>query len=267
MAREKQVYDGAPAGAVFEASQNAVRAVGLEIESEDMTRLQIYAERKKSFWNGKEALEITISMSEVGNATELRVSTDPERFIDSDGKDIASRILNLIGQELEKIRKEGRISTMTAQKSYSFGQSVAPAAAAQAAPVRSSRKKEATEKKKSSGGVGFGVPVLIGLYWLFMTDSGQDFLSSVSNSVPAGGDISAYDCDRLARYFEGRSVQNLFGAESRVLEINNLTEIFKSGDRVRCNATAVLSNGRNQRVSLQAYQSETGRTLFELESL
>ena len=265
MAKEKQVYEGVPAGAVFEASQRAIRSLDLEIEAEDLTRGQIFAERKKTIWN--EALEITLSMSEVGSATELRVSTEPEGFIDSDGKDLASRILNLISNELEKIRKEGRISTVTAPKSYTFGQNVAPTVAAQAAPARSSRKKEAAEKKKSSGGVGFGVPVLIGLYWLFLTDSGQDFRSSLSSSVPAGGDISAYDCDRLARYFEGRSVQNLFGAQSRVLEITNLTEIVKSEDRVRCNAAATLSNGRTQRVRLQVYKSESGRTLFEISSL
>lgn len=265
MAKEKRVYEGVPAGAVFEASQKAVRSVGLEIDAEDMTRLQIFAERKKTIWN--EALEVTLSMSEVGNATELRLSTEPEGFIDSDGKDIASRILNLVGNELEKIRKEGRISTVTAPKSYTFGQNVAPSVASQVPTARSTRKKEAAEKKKASGGVGFGIPILIGLYWLFMTDSGEDFLSSLSSSVPAGGDISSYDCDRLARYFEGRSVQNLFGAQSRVLEITNLTEIVKSADRVRCNATATLSNGRTQRVRLQVYKSESGRTLFEINSL
>ena len=80
-------------------------------------------------------------------------------------------------------------------------------------------------------------------------------------------DVTSYDCERLANYFEGRSLQNIFGGSFKVLEINDVQTISRTEDRLRCHGTVMLSNGSRRRMSMQVYKSEKGRTLYEIRPI
>lgn len=80
-------------------------------------------------------------------------------------------------------------------------------------------------------------------------------------------DVTSYDCAKLANYFEGRNLQNVFGGSFKVLEITNVQKISRTDDRLRCHGTVLLSNGDKRRMSLQVYTSEKDRTLYEIRPI
>jgi hypothetical protein len=267
MAKGSKTYDGVPLGAVFESAQRALRQLDLEIHSEDLSSRTITAERVKTIW--KPSIKIVLRLAEVGRATELNISTPRETLFDTDGRELIDRVKFKTDEELEKIRLEGRIAQSVEPVTYQFGQVPEPTLSPSlGSNFPSAGAAIAEAPKKGSGGSLSMIPVAFILLWLMFTESGAQFKSSLLRGLEGSTtDISQYDCERLGRYFEGRSVQNLFGAQSRIIEINTLNQMIRTSDRVSCNGSAILSNGRTQRVRIQVYRSDRGRLMFEVRSL
>ena len=73
MAAQTKIYEGIPAGAVFEASQKSLRTLKFTIKKEDSTALSITAKSGMSMKSFGQ--DVSLIIVEVGPATELTVKT------------------------------------------------------------------------------------------------------------------------------------------------------------------------------------------------
>ena len=120
MAAQTKIYEGIPAGAVFEASQKSLRTLKFTIKKEDSTALSITAKSGMSMKSFGQ--DVSLIIVEVGPATELTVKTSSGQLSDwGEGKAIVDSIISNIDVEISKIRAEGRISP-AAPAVYGMGQ-------------------------------------------------------------------------------------------------------------------------------------------------
>lgn len=291
MADKLRTYD-VPAGAVFEAAQIALRQLKLKIKTEDLAEKVISA---SSQWTIKSfGQDITLRMSEVGMRTELAISTSSGQLTDwGEGQQIIARILVRIDVELERIEAEGRISRPKPQV-YSFAESVAkpssspislpppqvPASipwekqTATVAPIAPPPPPQhvtqpAVVEAKSSGGNWLMWSLILGgLFWLFFTAAGKEFLSSFMKSVWIETDIAKYDCDMAGTLIEGESLQNIFGGRFTVIQVSSLSEVTHTEEKIVCTATVDLSDGRAQQMRITVEKgANAGEILYRAEPI
>ena len=191
MAEGKKGFEGTPAGAVFEASQRALRELNLRISDEDHARRQIYAERKKTFW--KKRAEIDLWVSQIGQSSEVRVKKSPKVMLDMEGKELVTSILSKIDVELKQMKAEGRFSQENIKSEYNFSQAPPVPPVERLPPMRrpQASREEKTVKKKS--GEGFSILQIIGIVlvvhfffgweWLGNLTSGQDTETRAQNLI------------------------------------------------------------------------------------
>ncbi len=220
VAEAKNIFEGVPPGAAFEAAQRALRELSLDVLDEDHARRQIYAERQKTFW--KEYAEIDLRVSEIGQTTEVRVKKSPKSMLDMQGKEIVNDILSKVESELNKIKSEGRLSD------YSFGQ-VPSAAPGEGLPAmrrpQASRKKE-EEKKKSGGGLSIlqviGLILVVhfffGWEWLGNLTTGQSTETRAENLIATLDGYSQASPRNIDPVDLGRRVPNMTDVQLSALE-------------------------------------------------
>lgn len=161
MADQTKIYEGIPAGAIFEASQKALRSLNSTIKKEDSTALSITAKTGMSMKSFGQ--EVVLKMVEVGPATELTIRTSSGQISDwGEGNSIIDGIISNIDVEVSRIRAEGRISPVAA-KVYEMGQISQQKLEASTEPTS---KKES----KSGGSWVFRVMAALAALWLINGD-------------------------------------------------------------------------------------------------
>ncbi|MFP1646654.1 hypothetical protein [Pontitalea aquivivens] len=263
MAEESKSFEGVPLGALFEASQKSLRELKFKIKEEKIGNGRILAKSKVTMSSFGQDIELR--MVEIGQSTELKITTSSGQLSDwGEGKKIIESILSQIDIELQKIRDAGRIAPIDSPK-YGFGESVTPppSSSGAQAPVEN-----APEKKGSGGNWALRVLVAGGLFWLFFTSSGAEFVSSILRSLSVETDIAQYDCDMAASLVEGENLQNAFGGRFRILDVSSLSQVSKTEERIVCTGIVDLSNGRSERMRITVERGSTSSEVrFRVEPL
>ena len=116
------------------------------------------------------------------------------------------------------------------------------------APVQAGISRTLEKSSEDKGGGNWIVRIAIagGLFWLFFTSSGSDFITSFLKSFNVETDISKYDCQKASTLVKGESLQNAFGARYEIISISDLSEVSKSSEEIKCTGLVDLSNGKTQ---------------------
>lgn len=93
------------------------------------------------------------------------------------------------------------------------------------------------------------------LLWLFVTDSGRQFLDGVLRGLKVETDIAAYDCEKVVAMVRGESLQNVFGGSFRIVEISNVLPQSHCKDAISCTGDVSISNGTTERMLLSVRKS------------
>lgn len=281
MVETSKSYDGAPVGAVFEATQKALQAMGFHIGRTDAATFAIVAHPGASPWYASR--QIDVAMREIGLSTQVTLGGS---LLDAAGTEEASALVgnlfDAIDVEIRKIRDAGRILPVDGPK-YGFGQAAAPpvpppiasAPVPPAPPVlpaqpvpEAARATPAAAAKSGSGGWFWKAAVIGGIVLLLNTKTGQDLLDEVMRSVSLETDIARYDCAKVADLVKGTKVQNLFGAQFEVLDIRNVTPATKTDDKIACTADLDLSNATTQRMTIMVRRgSSPSEIVYGVEPL
>lgn len=263
MTIETKAFPGVPAGAVFEAAQKSLQSLNFTPDKEDQASLTITM-RSGGSWNSF-SKGFTLSMEEVGTATELTITISPAQPVgDKENDETIARIFDHVSKEIDKIRDEGRIAPPPPQviaPIYTMGQ-VTPSAsqpkiaapqsapseqAAAPIPPEVSAQPEKKSESSSSGGSAFFRVVFAGAaIFLLFTDTGKAYLSSFLKTFTLETDVAKYDCDMVADLVKGERLQNVFGGTFSIVSISTPRQVSKTDDRIVCNANMDLSNGRSQ---------------------
>lgn len=249
MAKDWKKFEGVPAGAVFEATQNALEKLQLTIKKANPSNFDIVATSKKT--SKTYGLTINISMSEMAGATTINLETASGQITDwGEGAEVINALQDLVDAEVEKIRSEGRIAAPQAPVYHMSAQPQAPAAS----PV----------KEKKGSGNWLGRALFVGaVIWLFVSDTGKDILSNVLGSISVETDISAYDCKKLAGLFEGGDLQNAFGGKFKVISVTDLEEISRTDAMFSCRGTMSLGNGTTQDMTMTIENDGDDQILYK----
>ena len=259
MATQKKLYEGIPAGAVFEASQKSLRRLDLKVVKEDPRSLSITAKSgmtMKSFGQ-----DLVLTMVEIGQATELTIKTSSGQAVDwGEGKSILNNLLSCIDSEIAKIREEGRIAPVAAPV-YGMGQAPQLAPAANVAG--------ASQKESKSGGSWvFRIIGILGFLWLINTEAGSELLSSLIGSFGVETDIAQYDCDKVADLFKGENLQNAFGGNFKIIQVRSPQEVSKTATKIVCTGQMDLSNGTAQNMRMTVEKgSSAAEILYRAEPI
>lgn len=81
------------------------------------------------------------------------------------------------------------------------------------------------------------------LGWIFFTSDGQELLNSILKGATLETDIEQYDCQMVADLVKGVELQNAFGAKSKILKIDDLSQKFKTAEEIVCSAWVTTSRG------------------------
>jgi len=257
MAEEKKVFEGIPAGAVFEASQKALRELNLDISDEDHSRRQIYAERKKTFW--KEGAEIDLWVAQIGQSSEVRIKKSPKAMLDMEGKELVRNILSNIEAALERIKADGRVFDENIKAHYNHEEPLQSPPIESLPPIRrpqAGRQKEA-DKKKSGGGLSvlqfIGLVLVVhfffGWEWLGNLTSGQDTETRAQNLIAT---LNGYE------QASPRSINPVDLGQ----RIPNMTDVQLSG--LEEGLKGVLVTTRGPVYDVQAASSSLGLTRFDV---
>lgn len=259
MASRSKLYEGVPAGAVFEAAQKSIRILDYKLKKEDTAALSIEAKSsrtKKTF-----GLGITLAMKEVGNATELTIKTSAGQITDwGEGDEVIGSILSHVDAVIEEIRAEGRI-VPTKATVYGMGEvpQRPPTPAAVSVPQA---------EKSSSGSWILRIVAVAGVLWIINTDAGKEFLSSIIGSFGVETDIAKYDCEKVAKLFRGESLQNAFGGKFKIIDITSLKQFSKTDTMIVCTGQMDLSNGTNQKMRMTVERKdESSQVLYRAEPI
>lgn len=244
MSQEKIVYQEVPAGAVFESAQMALRKLNMKIEREDQHSNVITAKSGRTKYSFGQ--NITVAMVEVGTATEVSITTKSGQITDwGEGKKLISEIFQNIEEGIANIRAEGRITKPKAP-TYSMGQ--------QHEAGRPSEKQVTTENaaKSSSNSSNWilRIAAALGILWVLNTEQGASFIQSIFGSFSVETNIMKYDCDKVAALFKGEVLQNSFGGQFKIIKISDTTKVSKSINKIVCNTTMQLSNGKTQSMKM-----------------
>lgn len=259
MASRSKLYEGVPAGAVFEASQRSIRVLEYKLKKEDTAALSIEAKSsrtKKTF-----GLGITLAMKEVGNATELTIKTSAGQITDwGEGDEVIDSILYHVDAVVEEIRADGRIAPVKAIV-YGMGEvsQRSPTPAEASAPQA---------KKSSSGSWILRIVAVAGVLWIINTEDGGKILSSIIGSFGVEADIAQYDCDKVAELFRGENLQNLFGGTFKIISVTSLKQLSKTETMIVCTGQMDLSNGTRQEMRMTVEnKDESSQILYRAEPI
>jgi len=108
--------------------------------------------------------------------------------------------------------------------------------------------------------------LLIGLiaagYWTYSTGMLDSWVAQAELENKSLTDIT---CEDLGRVAKGQSLQNMFGAQFRILELTELRKVSSSASEVTCRAKALMSNG-DQSVLTIKISLVNGEKYFEFRT-
>ena len=78
-------------------------------------------------------------------------------------------------------------------------------------------------------------------------------------------DIPSTRCDDIRRNWTGDSMPTVIGIEAKILKISNVSEISRSDTRLVCDGTALLSQGGEINITMEAYEDSDGDRFYRIQ--
>ncbi|PWK60970.1 hypothetical protein [Roseicyclus mahoneyensis] len=256
MAEAKKIFEGTPASVVFEASQRALRALDLDITDEDHARHQIFAERKKTFW--QERAEVDLWVAQIGQSSEVRVKKLPQAMLDITGKELVNSILSKIEVELEQMNSAVQVPQEYAESYDGSSQTLIAAPTERLPPARPPLpRREKAEKSKS--GEKFGILQLVGLVIFVHFFFGWEWLGNVTS-----GESSDTRAQNLISTLNGyaQASPNSIDPVDLARRLPNLTDVQLTG--LEESLAGELVTARGSIYDVQAVSPSLGLDRFEV---
>ena len=82
----------------------------------------------------------------------------------------------------------------------------------------------------------------------------------------ADKNISEISCQDIASIAKGETLRNAFGVTFSVLKISNVRVSNRSASKLRCLASAKLSNGQTSTLRMEVYDDSDGDRFYEFRT-
>lgn len=105
-----------------------------------------------------------------------------------------------------------------------------------------------------------------GLAWLFFSNDGQKFLSSIMEGITLETNVANYDCQAVADLVKGKELQNAFGRKSEILMVKKLSQISKTEKKIVCRGMVTSTSGE-QTMELSVEDAGDNEIIYSIQPM